>query len=518
MKNLFDENYENMFNEETELAAPTPVDMDALVTKELDDIAAEEAAMPQIPLQQDPVETQMPAPAMQESKPLSREDLLATYRSLKGAQDSYGQDLSNLAMLQGANQIAQGFARGYGANIDDGSKGIEALKAASKEKVDAVGRKLNTASDTMKAQSQLMGLEEEEKMSDPNSDISKLYREQAYALLKRMNPESPLMGKLDDMSASQLQKLGFKGMTNQQQAMPFSVTDRILPDGTPTVVDKRTGQYINALTGEPIAPNQMLARDVARRDAMTGQYGLMYGGQMNVRPTNYEGVAPSVEQIVTPEGKARQKPRDIPYSELMKVAPQQDKEFTAIKNRMMNDMKEPRDIASSVTNLSSKLNIGKNNINEKIDSGNLGGIQTQAAKMAGQKGVLTDQDLVKFAGAGGVLANINRIIDGTFFGEMSEADIKFFKRFADLMSGSLEKDIENRAQVYVSEAQQRADAIFPGIDEKNIKNWLGVDKIAPVVQKKQPTQNKPKAGSVVTVKGKQYKVAEDGDTLIPLNK
>lgn len=498
-RNPFDENYEEMFNEETELAPSVPVDMNSLVTKELDDIAAAEAAMPQIPLQQDPVEPQT-IPAMQESKPLSREDLLATYRSLKGAQDSYGQDLSNLAMLQGANQIAQGFARGFGANIDDGSKGIEALKAASKEKVDAVGRKLNTASDTMKAQNQLMTLEEEEKMSDPNSDISKLYREQAYALLKRMNPNSPLMGKLDDMSASQLEKLGFKGLGEQGKSDNRYVT---IQDEDGTIRSK----VINMATGETV-------KDL-------GLAGYAYGTMINPRTKEPVRLSKSdprqAASAIT--GTAGSTPVQQPVSDQpQKRNPYEIKNSLNVYDRdildkdvseFQKEIKDEKRIISEIGAISdSTVNLAKKNPNAAKTLG------AQVAKIM-QGSRLTDADVRLYTGREGVLNKLEDFATEALTGTISDAKAKDITQVLNYYNDALRKSLENRANQAAA------------ITVQNYDPNMGItpDEIAPLyyvsdknVQKKQPTQNKPKAGSIVTVKGKQYKVAEDGDTLIPLNK
>ena len=58
-------------------------------------------------------------------------------------------------------------------------------------------------------------------MADPNSDISKFYREQAYSALKKANPDSKLEGKLDNMSADQLQKALGKSVFSNMNLTPY---------------------------------------------------------------------------------------------------------------------------------------------------------------------------------------------------------------------------------------------------------------------------------------------------------
>lgn len=123
--------------------------------------------------------------------------------------------------------------------------------------------------------------------------------------------------------------------------------------------------------------------------------------------------------------------------------------------------------------------------------------------MAGQKGVLTDQDLVKFAGAGGVEAKLKRIIDGSLFGEMSKEDIQFFKRFSTLMNKSLEEDIQNRSQLFTEQGRQVLDSVAPGISNENVAKMLGVNKVAPAVQNK-----KQESDPVIQVKGPSGQMAQ----------
>lgn len=375
--------------------------------------------------------------------------------------EAYNNRNRNLGLAQAGNQLAQAIAAGHGAKIGSGSEAIQALQAQ------------NISPDKQ------IAAEDEAKMADPNSDISKMYREQAYASLKKISPNSDYSGKLDNMSASQLLKSPILKALSQQQASPWIATDRVDSNGNPIRFNKQTGEYSLA-DGSVVRPGDKTVRDIARRDALTGKYGYVNAGSgMNVVPTNY-GTAPLEKNPET--GKSR----EVTYGEFARNAPEQVKEFNKIRDQFNKDMQESRDVATSVTNLTSKLKPGPNN---EIDSGLLGSIQTQAAKMAGQKGVLTDQDLVKFAGAGGVSAKIQRIVDGSLFGEMSDEDIKFFKRFSQLMGKSLNEDILNRSQLYTEQARQIVDTTMPGVSGENVAKMLGVDKVAPIVQDAKITSN-----------------------------
>lgn len=405
-------------------------------------------------------------------KPITAAEILANYRKLKGAQDSQAEQMRNIGMLGGANVIAKGFAMGQGAKIDDNDAGIKRLTAQAQQPVKDIQNTLDLASNSIGAQSKAMQLEEAEKMADPGSDISKYYREQAYALLKKIAPDTDYSGKLDNMSASQLQKLpGMKNMGQMPRA-DWIATDRVDSKGNPIRFNKMTGEYSLA-NGQTISPGDYTARDILRKDELTGQYGIGNAQGMRVLPTNYSGT------MASPGAQNEAKEKTYTQADITKAGPKLGDELGKLQKSYRDEMKESREVASSITNLANKLAGGDA---KGVDSGLLGGIQTQAAKMAGQKGVLTDQDLVKFAGAGGWKAASERAIQNAATGKMTKADLDFFKTFADKMGRSLDEDIANRTQIYSRQGQGLLETIAPGITEANVNKLLGADVVAPAVQ------------------------------------
>lgn len=404
---------------------------------------------------------------------LPKNDEMSKYKQLL---EQYNSRNTNLGLLQGANQIAQAVAAGYGGKIGDGSESVEMLRKMNKDPLAQIQD------------------EDAAQLNDPTSDVSKFYRQQAYAYLKKIDPSDKYAGQLDDMSAAQLMKLpGLKNVASQ--ASPWIATDRVDRNGNPIRFNKITGEYTLA-DGTSIKPGDFTTRDITKKNA----YGL-YERQSDL--INNSGSSPqALPTISTPSGEA--KPKEVSYTDLFQRAPEQAKEFNKIRDQFNKDMKDSREVATSVTNLASKLKPGKNG---EVDSGLLGGIQTQAAKMAGQKGVLTDQDLVKFAGAGGVKAKLERIADN-LQGDMSDSDIKFFKRFAQLMGKSLNEDILNRSQLYVEQGRQIADTALPGVSSDNIAKILGVDKVAPIVQNKPMVKMKLPNGKIVNIPEENVEAAK----------
>lgn len=241
-----------------------------------------------------------------------------------------------------------------------------------------------------------------------------------------------------------------------------------------TLTDPDTGvvyQYrINTITGEK---------------AEVGQAGMAVKGHFDKETGKYVQTSGSDPNALYNAPQAAPEKKEYQLAELSKIAPQVFKDKVApIKKEFNDSMKEPREVATSITNLNAKVGTGMN-MQQIIDSGNLGSVQTQAAKMAGQKGVLTDQDLVKFAGAGGVKAWIDRFAAGKM-GEMSDADVMFFRKFSKLMSSALNDDINNRSMFYADQIRQSVEGQLPNFTLENGRKWLSTDMVAPIVQGTSP--------------------------------
>ncbi len=248
------------------------------------------------------------------------EDILNAYRSLPGAQKDYQNNVGNLDMLAGANKIAQGLAMGSGGKIDDGSELVAGLKKSAGIPVDQIKQKLDMAGESMK-----MGSMAE--MVDPKSDVSKYTREQAYALLKKLNPDVDYSGKLDNMSAEQLQKLpGMKtalGSSGSQKTQQSQYIEK--SSGDPLNYDPFSPTpYTNAITGKPVASGNVV-RPVAYADA--------FGNRQFVGPTGNVTVQSSRRDKVSSEELAKQAENFTPDKEQRQAF---DKEKTRIDGLTKN--------------------------------------------------------------------------------------------------------------------------------------------------------------------------------------
>lgn len=406
-----------------------------------------------------------------------RESLLEEYKRLvQNKQDNN----RTLDLLTGGNQIAQAIAFGYGGKIGDGSEAVNQLRKSTDLPVEAyLGR------------TKALEVENEVQMNDPDSDISKFARENAIAYARKAGLDENTVEQLQDLSAKQLEKLGFKAQVSTARAR---VIDKNIVNPANNKVESvlfdEQGNVIKNL-GEAgysystnIDPVTKLPRMISKSNPNATPINIP-GSTPTVKPTDAASVTqqtPTADQATPVAETKQQEPEEYKSpTSLSKINVKLYDKFTESKKELLKDMKDSREVATSTTNLSAKLTAGDNT--GKIDSGLLGGIQTQAAKMAGQKGVLTDQDLVKFAGAGGVAAAIDRITSGSMFGEMSTQDVQFFKAFAKKMNSSLEQDIENRSKFFVEDVHLEAKDYLPGLSQDSVKNWLGVQNVAPAVQK-----------------------------------
>lgn len=420
------------------------------------------------------------------------------YQQLLDAQKQATEDNSRLGTAAVIGQLGQAIASARGGKAADISGTLNTIKEQNNAKVGNVKQQIDELPKTL-------DIKRATEMGDPASDISKYMRETAYGVLQKLYPGKDMSGKLDNMSADQLSKLPGMKNAGQNAPMEWSATDRVDAQGNPIRYNRRTGEYSTA-DGKVIMPGTETTRDIARKDQLTGNYGYVNKNGMTVVPTNSS--AGTAKTATDAEGK----PKEYTYAEIAKGAPEQAEKFNKIKEKFDADMKESRDTATAVTNLSSKLASGKA---DGIDSGMLGSIQTQAAKMAGQKGVLTDADLEKFGGAGGWAAAAKRAITNAATGKMSSEDIAFFNRFNQLMGKSLEQDINDRSQTHINHTRQVLETTAPGLTSENAAKLLGTSLVAPAVQ--DPAR---KAGAKAAAKTETPKAGEvkrktaDGKTAI----
>lgn len=198
---------------------------------------------------------------------------------------------------------------------------------------------------------------------------------------------------------------------------------------------------------------------------------------------------PTITPRIIGESKVESLPKEnitkYKFSDLQKIAPKIATTYVEpIKNEYQKSIGDDRKIATSISAIEAKMGVDKDGaIKDAIDSGVLGSIATQAARMAGQTGVLSDYEIKKFEGAGGAEAWLNRFASGFFKGEVSEDDKNFFANFTKKAKKYIESDIEDRSEMYADQLRQAVEVVLPNFSNENAKEWLSVNQVAPSLEK-----------------------------------
>lgn len=358
-----------------------------------------------------PVATAQDTPEESQSVPSQ----LSKYEELLGA---YKNKNTNLNYLQAGNQIAQAIASGYGAKIGDGS---DAVKMLRDQNIDP-----------------LKQLQEEDasEMTDPSSDVSKLYREQAYSILTKLNPGKNYDGALENMSASQLLKLpglknalGSSGRTNQNRYV--TVQD---PDG------KVRSKLINMDTGDTIKELGLAGYAYGTQiDPRTGEAVRVSKSDPNMKAITPGGQALGTDDPTLSEKKVTKKaltPYDVKQSLNKYERDILDKEV----QQFQTDIKDEKRIISEIGAVSdSSLELAKKNPNAAKTIG------AQIAKIM-QGSRLTDADVLLYTGQEGILNRINDFTTEVITGTISDDKARNIKQVLATYNLALRKSLENRAR------------------------------------------------------------------------
>jgi len=142
-----------------------------------------------------------------------------------------------------------------------------------------------------------------------------------------------------------------------------------------------------------------------------------------------------------------------------------------------------------------------------------------AKGVAGEKGVLTDQDVVRYLQSAGLLNQAQDIFAKATEGKLSEVSKENLTRLMNIVEDATKVKMDNvineramlfsrRENIPYEDARFLIDSQF----QKNTKISPNEIKTASV----NTESKKPAPGAIVVIKGKRYRVAEDGDTLIQL--
>lgn len=372
---------------------------------EMEEAAAAGAPFPEIAQEEVAIEAPVEQPV--EAAPVPKlnryQELLSQLGKLKPAQENYQKELSNIGIMQGVNKIAQGVAAGYGGKIDDGSALTDAMKERAAEPMNAIKRELDTAKNEMGVSTAAMEFEEATKMADPDSDISKMYRQIAYDTLGKLKDGQKYVGQLDNMSASQLSKLPLlkRAFDQQKEGAAIGFGQFVNARGEPLVMS-RDNRLMNLITQREHDPADGVVRPIGYTDPTDGTRKYM-GPGFSAQLGSY-GNTQSVQQpnkfreefTGTPETKQTSKPEEIKkktYGDYRREGIISPNEFTNLVNKDKEGFEQQN--APKITimsGLESVPTLAKEAVTNPNAAASLGGIIGSLF----EPGKLTDEDALRY--------------------------------------------------------------------------------------------------------------------------
>jgi len=259
----------------------------------------------------------------------------------------------------------------------------------------------------------------QEQMMDPKSGISEAAR--AFAK-KALNIEVP-----PDMSAAQLEKLGFKGLgasLGGSGAWQFLREEQ--PDGR--VVNIR----VNKLTGEKEVIGTTGYAQQFRKDPRTGELiplSPATGAAMG------RGSLQQPQQPVVSGGEG--------FDLFQKLNPIQRELVQKQSKDLLNDTKKLRDSVTAADMVDTILQTGG-----ELGADVVRAIQNQLARGSGEVGAMTERDVSGFGGKSDWISRIQRIASIGLVGKLPETDRTFLRAFARGMKEANQRGIQQQSQVY----------------------------------------------------------------------
>lgn len=408
-------------------------------------------------------ETRMPASESPiQSQQAKMQDILSSYQQLKNAQAKQQSDLGNIAMLGGANKIAQGFAIGHGGHIGANEEGIKQLQDAADQPVKNIEAQIKYGGDAA---------------NDPNSSVSKLAQGMAVKIMSRGETDpvklAALQDKFSGLSAFDLEKLGFKGassLNNGRQGFTL-VRGLLTHDGHPVNQEPSTGKYYDGLTGQLLAGDEKMINMTPHVDAMTGKLAATAPGLLPTLNQNSNLGESSGATTTLPDGTQA---REVTVNDLNRENPKFfEKNFSPIAQEAAAD---PVVKAAGDINRNAAIMLAKLQPDPKtglVDSGALPAIRAQYAAMS-TGGPATDAAMHEIQGKGGSLAEIDQALQ-KLEGNITPENIKFFKDALYKFQNAGQQVAQDSAQKYID----RAKALYPqaNMSDDNVKKLLGLQSL-----------------------------------------
>jgi hypothetical protein len=399
-----------------------------------------------------------------EPQPPQAKTMLDRYAELKRLQDQRREKVNNLAYLQAGNQIAQGIASGHGGKIGDGSEAVKALK-------DAAGLPVEDYLVRQKDEATQMTLENEREMNDPESDISKFMRQQALAFARRPGSgfDEASVAALEKMTANQLKKLGFKAPGQASSAPMFQSRAVTGPDGKSyfEVFDMRTGQFMPTGKLAGYAPQ---VRTDKRTDELLVVTPNSFAAPTQVTGPKTAEVAPTSKDE---KGKAQFSEFDLQNALDTKKYDQ----FVKTREQFASEVKEDKAAAAKVDGVI-KL------IEEAQKNPAAAGAASAAVARLFEKGVMTDEDVKRYAIRNGILNKLVDSFNRFTIGEFSPQLARDVASSIKVYQSGAQDSINKRAETYASQFKGAIDPKIP-IQKEDIAKMIYADYAPSLASKKQ---------------------------------
>lgn len=349
-------------------------------------------------------------PAQQEQGNLTEQDVERTspksvldrYAELRQLQETQGKDIRNAGMLQGANQIAQGFAMGSGAKIGDGSESVKMLQQMAKQPVEDYNLR-------QKDEAIQMELGNEREMNDANSDISKFSQQRAVAIGEKMGMNPEEIQKLTNMTAKQLEKLGFKASTGLNQTPKPGQQSGLFgksKDGKrfPLAWDGTQMKYINPLTGETVGPETEIERNTLYTDA--------FGNKISFGSEGASTIASSSRNMKSTE-ELNQETKFSPDKEQRSVLDDEAKRIDGLTKNSNEKIAAANRILLALDGDSKQA---------------LSVVKTQMPRLAGEVGPLNQQEQEMWKGSQALIDRAFQYVNTTISSELTEDNKKELRK------------------------------------------------------------------------------------------
>jgi hypothetical protein len=364
------------------------------------------APMPMIAQAEEPAQTITDTPNPQAS------GLQAMLQQLKEAQ-SKREDLLRLGAMQNAfSKVGAGIA-GSGAKATPMDSSF--IKALAEQPVNQLTENFSFTKLQREAQ-------DEDALRDPESSISKLYKQQASKQGLEVEPN------MSAQDVKELIKLQKNKTTQGFQQSQFIEKD----SGDPLIFDPNTSDYMNAVTKEPVDPGNVIRNYMKTiTDPLTGQIIEVRPGQGNV------GVIAGGAKVQTSDEK------ESKVSAYQKMNPKErDYLNKDVTQKFQDETKPLRESLAKVDRVAEKATEAVSN---PIAAAQLG---AEVATIF-ENGRLTDEDVLRYTRRKGIEDRFTDALEEAISGKIT-------KEKAKLIQDTLRKYSSSSRELLSKEAHQKA--------------------------------------------------------------